>query len=72
MITLQDNKKKKVDQPSLVGLWEAPYSKTSTKYKNITDSLVYFIVKDLQPYNVVNDEGFSALVKTLDSRYVLP
>lgn len=30
------------------------------------------MVKDMQPYNIVNDEGFREFVYALDPRYQLP
>ncbi|KAL1246589.1 hypothetical protein QQF64_034552 [Cirrhinus molitorella] len=40
--------------------------------KELDDALVTMIVKDLQPFSIVEDEGFQELVKKLDPTYVLP
>ncbi|KAL1252152.1 hypothetical protein QQF64_019948 [Cirrhinus molitorella] len=40
--------------------------------KELDDVLVTMIVKDLQPFSIVEDEGFQELVKNLDPTYVLP
>ncbi|KAL1254902.1 hypothetical protein QQF64_012963 [Cirrhinus molitorella] len=40
--------------------------------KELDDALVTMIVKDLQPFSIVEDEGFQEFVKKLDPTYVLP
>ncbi|KAL1264165.1 hypothetical protein QQF64_004520 [Cirrhinus molitorella] len=42
------------------------------RLKEEGDVLVTMIVKDLQPFSTVEDEGFQKLVKKLDPTYVLP
>ncbi|XP_046335904.1 E3 SUMO-protein ligase ZBED1-like [Haliotis rufescens] len=44
----------------------------SERSKAITKALAQFIVKDLQPFSIVESEGFVNLVKTLEPRYKLP
>ncbi|XP_065102179.2 uncharacterized protein [Paramisgurnus dabryanus] len=44
----------------------------ASKQKDVDDALVDMIIKDSQPFSVVEDEGFRALVKKLDPAYVLP
>ncbi|XP_065326764.1 E3 SUMO-protein ligase ZBED1-like [Pelmatolapia mariae] len=44
----------------------------SERAKKITQSITYFICKDLRPYNIVENEGFSYMIKTLEPRYVIP
>ena len=39
--------------------------------KKITESIA-FISKDLQPYSVVENEGFQNLLSILEPRYVIP
>ena len=49
-------------QPSskqtLNAFFDAKLSRTSTRSKAITSSITQFIVKDLRPYRVVDNEGF--------------
>lgn len=40
--------------------------------KELDYTLVNMIVKDLQPFSIVEDEGFKEFVKKLDPTYVLP
>ena len=40
--------------------------------KKITEAIAYFISKDLQPYSVVENEGFQNLLSILEPRYVIP
>ncbi|XP_034538518.1 zinc finger BED domain-containing protein 4-like isoform X2 [Notolabrus celidotus] len=44
----------------------------SPRAQRITESLVHFICKDLQPCNVVNNAGFRWMVQTLEPRYKIP
>ncbi|XP_071105261.1 E3 SUMO-protein ligase ZBED1-like [Haliotis cracherodii] len=44
----------------------------SERSKAITKALAQFIVKDLQPFSIVESEGFVNLIKTLEPRYKLP
>lgn len=44
---------------------------SSTHVKVITEA-ISFSFKDIQPYSVVEDEGFKNLVKTLEPRYTIP
>lgn len=59
-------------QLSIENVFQQTYCATSDKYKKITRAVGAFIAKDLQPFSVVEDEGFRHLVKTLDPRYVVP
>ncbi|XP_067293402.1 E3 SUMO-protein ligase ZBED1-like [Pseudorasbora parva] len=40
--------------------------------KELDEALVNMVVKDLQPFSIVEDEGFRAFVNKLDPTYVLP
>nr|XP_055045539.1 uncharacterized protein LOC129431635 [Misgurnus anguillicaudatus] len=42
------------------------------RQRNIDEALVDMIVKDSQPFSMVEDEGFRAFVQKLDPTYVLP
>lgn len=62
------------EQPTLVEMCQKleQYRPSSDRSKNITDKIAMFIVKDLRPFSVVSNEGFRALVQTLDPRYTIP
>lgn len=42
------------------------------RQKELDEALVDHTVKDLQPFSIVEDEGFNNFVKKLDPNYVLP
>ncbi|KAK0151151.1 Zinc finger BED domain-containing protein 1 [Merluccius polli] len=44
----------------------------ASRKKELDEALVDMVVKDCQPFTVVNDQGFKGLVKLLDPSYVLP
>ena len=48
------------------------YSRGSNKWKDLTDSVMHCIAKDMLPIRIVEKEGFRALIKKLDSHYELP
>ncbi|XP_005113603.1 zinc finger BED domain-containing protein 1-like [Aplysia californica] len=48
------------------------YETGSTKKTALDDLLLGMIVKDLQPFSVVEDQGFRDFVEGLDPRYELP
>ena len=64
----------KTDQPTVLELFKNSntYWQSSERAKLITAKIANFIVKDLRPFSVVSNEGFCDLVKTFDSRYVMP
>ena len=43
----------------------------SEKALRITKSIGAFIAKDLRPYSVVENDGFLAMLRTLERRYVV-
>ena len=47
-----------------------PYPRNSTRLKTLNNSVCYFISKDMQPYQTVNDPGFHAMLNAFDPRYV--
>ena len=49
-----------------------PFVASSSRAKEITEAIAYFICKDLQPYSVVQGEGFKHLMKVLEPRYKIP
>ena len=48
------------------------YSRGSSKWKELTDSVTYCIAKDMLLIQIIEKEGFKTLVKKLDPRYELP
>ena len=50
-------------QPTLdeVLLQKQPYPRNSARLKTLNGSVCYFISKDIQPYQTVNDPGFRAM-----------
>ena len=49
-----------------------PLPRSSPRWKTLTDSVCYFIAKDLQPYDTVNDPGFLHMINTFEPRYKPP
>ncbi|KAL0151240.1 hypothetical protein M9458_053431, partial [Cirrhinus mrigala] len=49
-----------------------PYDKKSRRWLDLTRAITTHICKDMAPIHTVEKEGFKALVKTLDARYVMP
>ena len=49
-----------------------PLPKSSPRYKTLTNSVCYFLARDMQPYDTVNDAGFRYMLKTLEPRYTPP
>ncbi|XP_073708964.1 E3 SUMO-protein ligase ZBED1-like [Garra rufa] len=50
----------------------SPYPSSSQRHKEITNAIAYHLAKDMAPINTVQNEGFKAMMKTLDKRYCLP
>ncbi len=46
--------------------------RSSPRWKRLTQSVCYFIAKDLHPYDTVNDPGFRNMIKTFEPRYNPP
>lgn len=42
------------------------------KKKMVDDALVDMVIKDSQPFSIVEDVGFKELIHVLDPSYVLP
>ncbi|XP_076844433.1 uncharacterized protein LOC143489357 [Brachyhypopomus gauderio] len=47
-------------------------AKAVTRKEELDEALVSMIVKDTQPFSIVEDKGFRDFVATLDPTYVLP
>ena len=58
----------------LPALFEArqPLSSGHPRWKKLTDSVCYFIAKDMLPFDTVNSPGFQHFVNTLEPRYQPP
>ena len=48
------------------------YERKGVKWKELTDTVTYFIAKDSLPIYTVEKSGFKHLLRTLDARYQLP
>lgn len=49
-----------------------PYPLNSERHKKITDSVAYYLAKDMRPTSIVDNPGFKKMVNPLDKRYALP
>lgn len=45
---------------------------TSSRATKITQSVIYFICKDMRPLSVVENDGFRHMLTTLEPRYTIP
>ncbi|CAM4480223.1 unnamed protein product [Leuciscus chuanchicus] len=45
---------------------------SGTTQRELDEALINMVVKDLQPFTIVDDEGFREFVNKLDPSYVLP
>lgn len=51
---------------------EQPFSHTVSRKQKLDEALVDMIVKDGQPFSIVEDEGFQNFIKILDPSYSIP
>ena len=49
-----------------------PLSRSSSRWKALTNSVCYFLAKDLHPLSTVNDQGFLHMLKIFEPRYSPP
>ena len=49
-----------------------PIARNSNRWIQLTKSVCYFIGKDMQPYDTVNDQGFLKMLNTFEPRYSPP
>ena len=58
-------------QQQLPALFEAqkPLNKSNPKWKKLTDSICFFLAKDMMPFDTVNDPGFKNLLNPFEPRY---
>ena len=61
-------------QPTIAEALHAcqPFSHILQCWRSLTDSFCYFVAKDMQPFETVNDPGFRQLLKALEPRYECP
>jgi hypothetical protein len=61
-------------QPSIKDAWQGvqPMAHSSPRWKKLTDAVCYFIAKDGQPLDTVNDKGFRHLFSSFEPRYTPP
>ena len=61
-------------QPTVVETLNSltPISQSSNQWIQLTKSICYFMVKDMQPYNTVNNAGFLKTVHAFEPRYSPP
>ena len=57
---------------SISTFFHAPLATNSARSKAITEAIAFFICKDIQPYSVVENEGFQYLLHILEPRYHIP
>ncbi|XP_077386781.1 E3 SUMO-protein ligase ZBED1-like [Festucalex cinctus] len=60
------------DKKSFTSYFGGPLAGNSDRAMAITKAIAYFICKDMQPYSVVENEGFRQLVHVLEPRYKIP
>lgn len=46
--------------------------KSSRRWNELTQSVCYFLAKDMQPIDTVNDTGFRTMLKKFEPRYIPP
>ena len=51
---------------------QKPLNKSNPKWKKLTDSICYFLAKDMMPFDTVNDPGFKHLLNAFEPRYTPP
>ena len=71
------SRKKEVNLPNQLRIAEAiaatqKLPQSSTRWNKLTDSMCYFIAKDMQPLDTVDDRGFRHLVHSFEPRYDPP
>ena len=49
-----------------------PLPRNSKRWQTLTASVCYFIGKDMQAYDCVNDPGFRNMLKSFEPRYIPP
>ena len=62
------------NQPSIEDSFNklAPLPRSSSRWKALTNSICYFLAKDLHPLSTVYDQGFLHMLKVFEPRYSPP
>ena len=62
------------NQPILAQTLSAtqPIPTSSSKWNKLTDSVMYFILKDMQPLDTIDDKGFRHMLHEFEPRYTPP
>ena len=62
------------NQPTLAQTLSAnqPIPNSSKKWNQLTDSVMYFILKDMQPLDTIDDQGFRHMLHEFEPRYTPP
>ena len=50
----------------LVFAQKQPYLQNSARFKVLNDAVCYFVLRDMHPYQTVNDAGFQAMLAAFD------
>ena len=63
-----------IDQSSIEDSFKklTPLPRSSSRWKALTNSVCYFLAKDLQPLSTANDQGFLHMLKVFEPRYTPP
>lgn len=63
--------KRDKDQPTLQSIVSAsqPIQPSSATWNRLTDGIMYFIAKDMQPLDTIDDKGFRHMIKVFEPRY---
>ena len=61
-------------QPTIMTIMEKvkPYNRDGKKWQDLTDSITFFLCKDMLPIYTVEKTGFQRMLKCFDSQYQLP
>ena len=51
---------------------QIPIPRSSPRWNKLTDAVCYFIAKDMQPIDTVNDTGFRNMISVFEPRYTPP
>ncbi len=50
----------------------SPLDKSAPRWNELTQSICYFIAKDMHPVSTINDPGFGTMLKKFEPRYIPP
>ena len=66
--------KSQMQQLRLPGLFagQFPLQKSNPHWRKLTDSVCYFLAKDMLPFDTVNDPGFRHMINVFEPRYIPP